>query len=478
MSRKILGPFSRVEGHLEIELERTETNVTTARVNSPMFRGMETVMLKRDPMDALTIAPRICGICSVSQSVAAARVLGKLAGVTAPRNGELITNLILACEVLSNHLTHFYLFFMPDFARPHYETKPWFDEALRFKAEKGQACAKALEARNHLLHIMGVLAGKWPHTLTIRPGGTTQSIKTTEKLKLRTILSSMTSFLEGNLFASSINDIVNLKSLSDLRAWQKTTTGDAGFFLKLADDLGLAEMGQTSSTLMSGGGYPVDGVNLFAQGVFNDQQVTPLPISEIREDISHSFMGGPLIQAPFEGVTDPYLDKEHAYSWCKAPRLEECRAEVGALARHVVNAEPLFRDLYQHQTSSVENRIFARLWEMAKLTQTMQGWINEIEPNGDFFEECEFPQDAQAVAFVEAARGTLGHWISVKDNVISNYQIVAPTTWNFSPRDHTGQTGPLEDALENTPIKKDKEDPISVQHIVRSFDPCMACTVH
>jgi len=99
MTRKIIGPFSRVEGHLEIELSRDDTQVIDARVNSPMYRGMETVMLGRAPMDALTIVPRICGICSVSQSVAAAQALGNLAGITPPPNGQRVTNLVLSCEI-------------------------------------------------------------------------------------------------------------------------------------------------------------------------------------------------------------------------------------------------------------------------------------------------------------------------------------------------------------------------------------------
>ena len=42
----------------------------------------------------LTYAPRICGICSVSQSIAAARALAGLAGVQPPDNGLLAINLM------------------------------------------------------------------------------------------------------------------------------------------------------------------------------------------------------------------------------------------------------------------------------------------------------------------------------------------------------------------------------------------------
>src|SRR5450756_3018915 len=108
MTRLILGPFNRVEGDLEVEREVAEGRVIEARVNAPMYRGFEVMLIGRDPMDALTIAPRICGICSVSQSVAAARALADASGVVVPPNGLHALNLMLACENFADHLTHFY----------------------------------------------------------------------------------------------------------------------------------------------------------------------------------------------------------------------------------------------------------------------------------------------------------------------------------------------------------------------------------
>ena len=112
VTRLILGPFNRVEGDLEVQLEVTDGRVTQARVSASMYRGFEVILLGRDPMDAMTIAPRICGICSVSQSVAAAKALADASGVVMPPNGLHATNLLLACENLADHLTHFYVFFL------------------------------------------------------------------------------------------------------------------------------------------------------------------------------------------------------------------------------------------------------------------------------------------------------------------------------------------------------------------------------
>ncbi|MCB1878815.1 MAG: nickel-dependent hydrogenase large subunit, partial [Gammaproteobacteria bacterium] len=148
MSRRILGPFNRVEGDLEVKLEIRDDRVSEAWVTSPMYRGFEQMLHGRDPRDALVYTPRVCGICSVSQSVAAANALRAIQGVVRPPNGELAINLIHGCENLADHFTHFYLFFMPDFAREAYRQRSWYDEvAARFKAVRGSAASQTMSAR-------------------------------------------------------------------------------------------------------------------------------------------------------------------------------------------------------------------------------------------------------------------------------------------------------------------------------------------
>ena len=68
----VLGPLNRVEGDLEIRVEVAKGQVAQAWVNAPLFRGFEVILRGKPPMDALVYTPRICGICSVAQSVATA----------------------------------------------------------------------------------------------------------------------------------------------------------------------------------------------------------------------------------------------------------------------------------------------------------------------------------------------------------------------------------------------------------------------
>jgi hydrogenase large subunit len=478
MARITVGPFNRVEGDLEVRLEVEGGEVREARVVSPLYRGFEQILHGKDPRDALVIAPRICGICSVSQSMAAAYALADAQRLAMPPNGELATNLVLACENLADHLTHFYLFFMPDFAREVYTAEPWFPAvAARFRAQQGEAVREMLAARAQFMHLMGILAGKWPHSLSLQPGGSTRAVQPQERIRLGVILAGFRRFLERHTFGDALERIAGLDSLAALAAWRdRDGGGDLRLFLRLADGLGLDRLGQGPGRYLSFGAYLIDGDRLFPYGHWRDGP-QPLDLDSIREDVSHAWLAGHRPLHPGEGVTRPEPDRPGAYTWCKAPRLGGEVLEVGALARQMVHGHPLIRELAA-SGGGVTARVLARLLELALVLPAMEDWVRRLRPGEPFCTSAALPGEARGAGLVEAARGSLGHWLHVRRGRVLNYQIVAPTTWNFSPRDAEGKPGALEQALVGAPVRPGERTPVAVQHIVRSFDPCMVCTVH
>jgi len=496
MTRLILGPFNRVEGDLEVQLEVADGRVTEARVNAPMFRGFELILNGRDPMDALTIAPRICGICSVSQSVAAAKALADASGVVVPPNGVLAINLMLACENLADHLTHFYLFFMPDFTRAVYAARPWFAEAeRRFAALAGGSAngglhsRAALAARARWFELIGALGGKWPHTGAVLPGGTSRAIETTERFRLLARVREMRAFLEQTLFGSALEEVAALDSLAALQRWRARAAGsDLALFLELADATQLARLGPGPGRYLSYGAYAqFEGGHALARGVWDAalQQRLPLDPTQISEDTRHAWYAeGATGQAlhPMSGLTQPEPDKPGAYSWNKAPRLGGQVIETGAIARQLVDGQPLIHAAVLAHGGTVYTRVLARLLEMARIVPLMEQWLLALQPHAPFHAVQALPEQGQGIGLSEAARGALGHWLRIENGRIAHYQIVAPTSWNFSPRDAAGTPGALEGALVGAVLDDGLEgsagQSVAVQHIVRSFDPCMVCTVH
>ena len=480
MPRLVVGPFNRVEGDLEVRLDIDDGRVRSAQVVAPMYRGFEAMLTGRDPLDALVIVPRICGICSVSQSLAAARALADASGVGMPANGVHAVNLMAATENAADHLTHFYLFFMPDFARADYAARPWHAATVeRFRATLGSAPNQVLPARARFMQMMGLLAGKWPHTLAVQPGGSTRPLQSSEIFRLHRTLREFREFLETVTFGARLEEVAVIAGRRQLDAWRaQVGGGDLRAFLAIAEDLDLWHLGRGTDRFMSYGCYHEADRRLFPAGLWHGA-AAPLDVAAIDEDITHAwYAAAGLAQHPATGSTLPVADKDGAYSWCKAPRLAGQVVETGALARQVVAGHPLARDMIEGHGASVAARVVARLLELALVLPAMERWLAELAPGEPWCIAAPTAEETSGVGLVEAARGSLGHWITVRRGRIHNYQIIAPTTWNFSPRDAAGQPGALEQALAGLPASATKALPAAIHHVVRSFDPCMVCTVH
>jgi hydrogenase large subunit len=480
MTRLVVGPFNRVEGDLELTLDIAEGRVAEARVSTTLYRGFEQILAGRPAADALVIAPRICGICSLSQSIAAAAALRALSGISPPPNGELSANIAHAAENIADHLTHFYLFFMPDFARTAYADELWFPAiAARFMAVSGEAARDVLPARARLLHVMGLIAGKWPHSLAIQPGGVTRALDLGEKMRLLTILADFHAFLEKSLFAAPLERVAAIATPEQLADFAQGQ-GDFAAFLRLAKSLRLDALGRVALPLISFGAYHGAEGALFPAGLYDprEQAAKPLPMGAIREDVAFSYLRENSAD-PAQAVTIPDAEREAAYSWAKAPRLAGEPAETGAVARQAVAGDALIRALIEASGgTNVFVRVVARVMEIARLTIAAEGWARAIRLNESFCEQAAAPVHGAGIGMVEAARGALGHWMSVEKGLIQRYQIVAPTTWNFSPRDAKGAPGPLEQALVGVETGAAGAKAPAIQHVVRSFDPCMVCTAH
>ena len=110
MSKIIIDPITRIEGHLKIETTVENGVVKDARSTGNMFRGIELILRDRDPRDAQVITQRICGVCPQSHGVAAALNLDSAFGISdkIPDNGRIIRNLIQGAHIAQDHILHFY----------------------------------------------------------------------------------------------------------------------------------------------------------------------------------------------------------------------------------------------------------------------------------------------------------------------------------------------------------------------------------
>ena len=470
-------PFARVEGDMKIELEIDENCILKAHTSGTLYRGIEEILRNRSPLDAIVIACRVCGQCGASHSIAASRALAKIWKIIPPANGIICSNIILATEIILSHITHFYLSFAVDFAGPPYD----LSLSGRFASLKGASFKEAISARSRFLALLGIFAGKWPNTLATLPGGHTKTVNNAEITKAVGVLAEFKNFLKKNVFGCSPEEWLDVRNLAELDQWLKIKShaeSDIGVFIRLAKKAGLQGLGKGPVRFLSGGGFPShEGKDpVFKSGYF-DGAFHELDIGGIIEHITHSWYESVNEElSPTDSDVTINSSKKGAYSWCKAPRYKGKSVEVGPLARMVINGDPLALDLVGHSGTDAFGRVLMRMHEIAKLTLQLNAWICAIDPNEPFFVQ-QNPRDGEACAFVPAPRGILGHWVNIKDGVIKNYQIITPTGWNLSPRDSKDLPGPLEEALVGIKVD-DNVHSKNIAHVVRSFDPCLFCSVH
>jgi hydrogenase large subunit len=481
MTQIIIDPFNRVEGDLAVEVNINGGQVEEAMLKGTMFRGFEKIMAGQRPIDALVLCCRICGICSGSHSTAGSAALRQALGAEMPANAYLVRNIVLGTETLMSHLTHFYFLFLPDVINPKYSGYPCHKEAVaRFEPFAGKSYRRALKARRSPLEIMGLFAGKWPNTLALQPGGVTSCVDISHLTRGMGILREFRNFLEASFLGCKLEEWLELDSLARLEAWQgQHDTSDLGFALGCLDELGISGLGGSCGRFLSYGAFDLpEGGHWLRPGYWAGFERFPLDLEAITEETTCSYYnGGNTPRRPHEGITEPDPDKKGAYSWSKAPRYFGQPVEVGPLARLLVAGDPLISDIVRRRGLCVFSRTVARLHEMVMLVGKLEEWMKGIDPRQPFYLRPTTYYGPRGIGLAEAARGGLGHWVSIAEGRVTNYQVVTPTAWNASPRDADGTPGPIEQALAGVAVA-DPASPVELSHIIRSFDPCLSCTVH
>ncbi len=490
-------PLNRVEGDLKVRLEIQDGVVTDAWSAGTMYRGFENILLGRGALDGLVITPRICGVCSTAHLKAAAKALDMITGVKVPGGARRIRSGTLMVEMLQNDIRQASLLFMSDFARPVYQNHSLYGEAARrYAFLTGSVTRQAIHHTKKILEIVAILGGQWPHSSFMVPGGVVSLPSRNEIMQCRYLLSSFRSWYETEFLGCCLERWQEIQSRADLDAWLDENPGhmekEVGFFIRFSREAGLDKIGKGHGHFLSYGLLDMPqntavksvngGTNFLPAGfVTADGKVEPFQQEKVFEDITHAWFNGYSgIRHPLDGLTRPYAtgSESEKYSWAKAPRYDGKPVETGPLAEMMVAQNPLFTDLVKHGGPTAFTRELARLVRPVLIIPVLEQWLKEIsQQEKRFFQPYDKIDTGEGYGLIEAPRGALGHWVKIRDGKIEKYQIITPSTWHASPRDTAGVRGPWEEALIGTPVKN-PENPIEVDHVLRSFDPCLVCTVH
>ncbi|WP_028784867.1 nickel-dependent hydrogenase large subunit [Thalassobacillus devorans] len=455
MARKIIiNPVTRISGFLELDVTVENGVVSEARTRGMMFRGFEQMMKGRKPFDVIYLTQRICGICSTAHSVGSSLALEDALNVTVEEQGRYLRDIIHGCEFLQNHIRHFYQYSVPDYVKmpPDHPLFTSYDGDARLpKKDNDTIVNHYFEslAISRLAHqMLALFGGKAPHNHGVYVGGYTTPATAVKIIEAKSMLQKIRNFIVDRM----IPDTYTIS-----RYYPE-----------------LFQMGKGPGNLMSCGafhGYEALGTLYTEPLVFNSKtnKTSPFDADLITENINYSWYQGKKTYKPFETMPEPDMEKEDAYTWVKAPRYDGMAVEVGPLARLWLSGD------YRNGISAMD-RTIARSLEAAKVAGIIATLLDQVVPDYMVQKEWELPSSAQGAGLVETTRGTLGHWLKIEDGMISFYQIITPSAWDYSASDENS-LGTAEQAVMGTTIA-DPEQPVELGRILRSFDPCMSCATH
>jgi sulfhydrogenase subunit alpha len=415
---------TRVEGHGNIVLNATNGRIEKLEWQVPEApRFFEAMVRGRSYEDIQTIVSRICGICSITHSLASTKAVESAMGIEVSEQSDKLRILMHYSEQLQSHILHIGYLAAPDFFG--------VPSVVPLAAQAPDAVKTIIGLHRLANEWSDLLAGRTTHPVTLRPGGLT---KIPTENQLRT--------LQERLKKST----ADLKVVADVLL---TVAGNIPSFERQTEYVALKQTNPPAYTFYHG-------------------------------DIASTDTDGTVAVNDWKTVTNEYVTDQSTAKWAKWHRDSYA---VGALARFNLNAELLsptakavakMFGLRKGCCNPFLNTV-AQLVEAVHVVEAAVSLIDELLTRGLQPETVTVgPKAGKASGCVEAPRGILFHEYEFdrKGHCIGA-DICIPTNQN-----HANIQKDFEKLVPE--IIHEPEDAIrlKLEMLVRSYDPCISCSTH
>ncbi len=403
MSKRIIvDPITRIEGHLRIDVEVDGGKVTKAWSSGQMYRGIETILLGRDPREAWLFTQRFCGVCTTVHAVASVRAVENAVSCEIPLNAQYIRNLILCAHAMHDHIVHFFHLSALDWvdvvdalkadpaatAKLAQSLSPWHrnsvqeftavHDRLKGYVERGQLgifangywghkamklspevnllgvshYLQALDYQRTANKIVTILGGKTPNIQNLAVGGVANAInldnQSTINMNTLFTIKDLLDEMKGFIKHVYLTDVCAIGAMYP--DWLGYGAGVTNYLA--VPDLPLDTKGTKfdlpGGTIMNGDLNTFKPINTFEDKYFADN---------VTEGITHSWYEGDEDKHPYEETTIPnYTDFEDdgKYSWIKSPRFQDEVMQVGPLAQVLAGFKSGHEPTVKHLTWAIE----------------------------------------------------------------------------------------------------------------------------
>lgn len=410
--------LTRVEGEGQVVLRSSEGRVVSVEVKileAPRF--FEYLVRGRRYSEVPDLVSRICGLCGVSYMLVAAKAFERCLSIEVPEDEEKLRMAILGAERVKSHGIHIVYLHLPDFLGLG---------SLRELAESySHIYTKGTKVVLWARRAMELLGGRFHNVVNIRVGGV-YSFPAEEKVRQlgREVSEVLRSFLDVARFVMSLGSIPSEAH----RVKYMAVRGDGGY----------PWVGNRVAT-DDGAIVDVDGFENFV----------------LTEQVGYS--NALRYRLP---TGEPYL--------------------VGPLARYNLYSDLLRREVreflreysYGSTLGNVYQSVIARIAETYQTLLELKEFFEEYKERSPTRVEPKGIARTACVAATEAPRGILYHRYNLTEDLrVRSCNIITPTAQNLASMENLIATKLLGVGADSRALEIAKG-------IVRSYDPCISCSVH
>jgi sulfhydrogenase subunit alpha len=422
MREIVVEPLARVEGEGGITVQIEGSRVKKVRFDIlEGTRLIETLVVGKTPEEDVSIACRICAICTISHRYAALRGLEKALGIEIPPKVHWMRSLMHMGEMLESHSLHVFLLALPDFLG--------YPSAVAMAEKYGGDVLKALELKKYANHIMRVTSGRMIHGENPTVGGFGKYLDNATLLNIKKQSQKFIPYAERALEILAGLEIPNFYEM------------DTVF---MCCEPGNNEFGIVGDQIRISTGEVVDS-------------------SEYKKLTNEFFVS--------HSAAKHCLYKKKPYTVGALARVnnlgERLKGQAGKLFKKHWNKRWLKNPVFNNHAQAIE-----MVWALEQIPAVVDN-ILKYKKDPPIVEPTR--TEGSGVGSVEAPRGTLYHHYQIKDGLVAESNFIIPTGQSLEDIEKY-----MRKAVERL-LTQNADDQTIRYHcevIARAYDPCISCSTH
>ncbi len=445
----VINPVTRIEGHAKVTIRLdAEGKIDQARMHIVEFRGFERFVRGRMYWEAPTIVQRLCGICPVSHHLCAAKAMDIIVGADKlTPTGEKMRRLMHYGQTFQSHALHFFYLSAPDLLLG-YDAPPATRNVIGLVLANPELATQAVLMRKYGQEVIKATSGKKIHGTGAIPGGINKNLSIQERDELKKDIDQMLEW--------SIQSVDLYKKLyrEDFDRLSKLGSFESNYLSLVREDgaldlyNGLLRTKDKDGNIIFDKVKPADYLKYIREGVKNWSYMKFPFIHSLGQEKGW-YRVGPLARL-------------NNCDFIDTPVAEEQRKEFMELG----GGRPVHATMAYH---------WARLIELVHSAEKIKELLDDPDLQGDDLVTMG-ERRHEAVAILEAPRGTLFHHYRVNDNdQIEMANLIVSTTSNNEPMNRSVRRV-AEDYLVGTEITEPLLNLVEVA--IRAYDPCLSCATH